>query len=631
MSPSSPGGHASDRPGYSFERYLNVRSATGASFAPDGARLAFLTDITGVAEVWSVGLDPRVGVPPWPEQLTFRGERSLSARFAPHAETLLVNADTGGDERWQLFALSSDGARFTPLTDRPETIYQFGGWSPDGARILYASNERDPRYFDVYERDLASGATSLLLQYDGMATPTRYAPDGQSALVERRRDAYHRSQLLLVGTTRGEVGSVRELTPQIDEGTAQHIFAAWSADRAGLYLLSDRGRNFLALAWLDLNSGALTYLRDEPWDAEALAVSADGKRLALATNEDGYSRLELFDVADGWDARAPLPTPTIPERLRGVALELTWSPDGQRLAFTLAPAADAIDVWVWDAQAGTLTRATRSALGGVPRRSFVAPTLVHYPTFDGRQIPAFLYRPPSGPQTGLPVVVYVHGGPESQFRPTYNAVVQYLVGRGYGVLAPNVRGSSGYGFEYMSLDDIRLRMDSVNDLGHAALWLADQGIADPSRIAVMGGSYGGFMVLSAVTTYPDVWAAGVDIVGIANFVTFLENTGPWRRKLREVEYGSLENDRAFLEEISPIHHVDRITAPLFVVHGANDPRVPVGEAEQIVASLRARGRPVEYLRFEDEGHGLIKRANRLVAYPAIARFLDAHVGRWERA
>ncbi|HUY75824.1 MAG TPA: S9 family peptidase [Ktedonobacterales bacterium] len=613
--------------GYSFERYLNVRSATGASFAPDGGRLSFLTDITGVAEVWGVGLDPRIGAPPWPEQLTFRGERVLGARFAPGAATLLVSGDIGGNEHAQLFTLSGDGAQFTPLTDRPETIYQFGDWSPDGARILYASNERDPRYFDVYERDLASGATTLLLQYDGMATPTRYAPDGRSALVEQRLGAYYRSRLMLVGTTSGEVGAVRALTPQIDEGTAQHIFAAWSADRNGLYLLSDRGRQFRALAWLDLASDELTYLRDEPWDAEELALSADGTRLALTTNEDGYSRLELFDVADGWEARTPLPTPTLPDRLRGVALELSWSPDGQRLAFTLAPAADAVDVWVWDTQAGTLTRATRSALGGVPRASFVAPTLVHYPTFDGRQIPAFLYRPPQGPQTGLPVVVYVHGGPESQFRPTYNAVIQYLVARGYGVLAPNVRGSSGYGYDYMALDDVRLRMDSVNDLRHAALWLAETGVADAKRIAVMGGSYGGFMVLSAVTTYPDLWAAGVDIVGIANFVTFLENTGPWRRKLREVEYGSLEADGAFLEEISPIHHVDRITAPLFVVHGANDPRVPIGEAEQIVASLRARGGLVEYLRFEDEGHGLIKRANRLVAYPAIARFLDEHVGR----
>jgi dipeptidyl aminopeptidase/acylaminoacyl peptidase len=221
----------------------------------------------------------------------------------------------------------------------------------------------------------------------------------------------------------------------------------------------------------------------------------------------------------------------------------------------------------------------------------------------------------------------VHGGPEGQSLPVLNPVIQYFAAHGYGVLAPNVRGSSGYGYEYQSLDDVRLRMDSVADLQYAAFWLKESGIADPGRIAVMGGSYGGFMVLAAVTTYPDLWAAGVDIVGIANFVTFLENTGPWRRKIRESEYGSLENDREFLEHISPIRSVERIRAPMCIIHGANDPRVPVGEAEQIVTALRTHHIPVEYLRFDDEGHGLVKRANRLIAYPAIACFLEEHLGR----
>ncbi len=285
-------------------------------------------------------------------------------------------------------------------------------------------------------------------------------------------------------------------------------------------------------------------------------------------------------------------------------------------------------MWTLDVASGALSQITRSATGGVARDSFVEPSLIHYATFDQRQIPALLYTPHGESATPRPAVVYVHGGPEGQYRPTFNTIVQYFVACGYVVLAPNVRGSSGYGFTYMSLDDVRLRMDSVADLRHAALWLASEGVADPGRIAVMGGSYGGFMTLAALTTYPDIWAAGVDLVGIANFVTFLQNTSAWRRKLREAEYGSLDHDRDFLTAISPIHQVDRIAAPLFVVHGANDPRVPVGEAEQIVASLRARGAPVEYQRYEDEGHGLIKRANRLIAYPAIARFLDQHIGGW---
>jgi dipeptidyl aminopeptidase/acylaminoacyl peptidase len=366
----------------------------------------------------------------------------------------------------------------------------------------------------------------------------------------------------------------------------------------------------------------MTYLSDTSWDVEPLAVTQDGRRMALVTNTDGFSLLEIFEVSKGWEARKRLLTPTLPG---GVIAETAWSRDGTRLAFTFVTADDAPNVWVWDEVAGVVWRATQSALGGIPREAFVTPTLIHYPTFDGREIPAFLYLPHEK-QQGLGMVIHVHGGPESQARPVFNPVIEYLVSHGYGVLAPNVRGSTGYGYEYQSLDDVRLRMDSVKDLQHAALWLGKSGIADPRRIAVMGASYGGFMVLAAVTNYPDLWAAGVDIVGVVNFVTFLENTGPWRRKLRESEYGSLEHDREFLEQISPIRLVDRITAPMFIVHGANDPRVPVGEAEQIVSALRVRGVSVEYLRFEDEGHGLVKRTNRLIAYPAIARFLEQHLG-----
>jgi dipeptidyl aminopeptidase/acylaminoacyl peptidase len=613
-----------------FARYLNVRSAYGASFAPDGRHITFLTDITGVAEAWRVPITPAASEAAWPEQLTFGGERIAGAAYSPVADRLIVGGDIGGNERTQLFLMSGDGTTLAPLTDQPEAIHIFGGWqedgaassgwSPDGTHIVYASNARDPRFFDIFERavdDLAS-EPRLLLRHDGTNYPASYSPDGRSVLVERF-DSNIRNSLLLVDTTTGEV---RQLTPDVTEGPARHISPQWSSDGRGLYLLSDRGRQFLSPAWLDLATGEMTYLRDDQWDADGLALSPDRRRMALVTNVDGASQVEIFDITAGWEGRVALPSPDLPQ---GVVAGVQWSPDGTRIAFTFAPPDDAMDVWIWDVASQTRWRATQSARGGLPDTAFVAPQLAHYPTFDERQIPAYLFLPRGVEPRNLPVVVFVHGGPESQLRPVFNPVIQYFAANGYAVLAPNVRGSSGYGYAYQSLDDIRLRMDSVADLAAAVRWLGDQGIADPRRIAVMGGSYGGFMTLSALTTYPDLWAAGVDIVGIANFVTFLENTGPWRRKLREPEYGSLENDRDFLEAISPIRHVDAITAALFVVHGANDPRVPVGEAEQIVTALRARNVPVEYLRFEDEGHGLIKRANRIRAYPEIARFLDTQV------
>ena len=603
---------------YPFERYLNVRMAYGASFSPDASQLSFLTDITGVAEVWSVPVDTHSTSSAWPTQITFRGNRCMSATFAPKSNTLLITGDVGGNERTQLYLASADGATFDTLTTKPEVMYLFGSWSPDNLHISYSSNERDSRYFDVYERNVETGEVTLLFQHDGTNNAGAYSPDGQSLLITREEDNVH-SQLLLLDRTTKEV---RTLTPETDIGPSLYRDAAWSADRRGLYLRTNRNRQFLSLAYLDLETQEMIYLADAQWDIEHLALTHDGKTMALVTNEDGYSQLELFDVSNGWGERKSLLAPTLP---RGVVFETVWSHDGSRLAITLITPDDSADIWVWDMQEGVVVRATHSATGGIPQEAFIAPSLVRYPTFDEREVPAFLYLPQDGEQRNLPVVVYVHGGPESQSRPEFNSVLQYLASRGYGVFVPNVRGSTGYGYEYQSLDDVRLRMDSVKDLQYAVRWLSESGIADPKRIAVFGGSYGGFMVLSAVTTYPDLWAAGVDIVGIANFVTFLENTGPWRRKLRESEYGSLENDREFLEEISPIRSVDRITAPLFVVHGANDPRVPIGEAEQIVDALKKRNVPVEYMRFEDEGHGIVKRANRLVVYPAIARFLDEHL------
>ena len=603
---------------YSFERYLNVRSASAPSFSHDGKRLSFLTNITGVAEVWSVPIDIHAKTPAWPDQITFRSERVSGASYSPVDDVLLVSADVGGNERDQLYLLSADGANFTALTSQPETIYRFGGWSPDGSRIIYSANERDSHYFDIYERHIESGETKQLYQQDGTNHAFGYSLDGHYVLMSRSYSNVS-NQLFMLDTL---ICEARALTPEIKDGHATYTMPHWSANMEGLYLLSNSGRQFLSLAWLDLATAEMIYLRDDQCDADALALTRDGTRMALVFNEDGYSRLLLFDVSQGWDARVEMCVPELPKGIYGVA----WSKDGKRLAIEVYSATDAPDIWIWDVQEEKLWRATRSSLGGIPQETFVEPSLVHYTTFDGRQIPAFLYLPHAREPLSLPVVIHVHGGPEGQSRPEFDPVVQYLVAREYAVLKPNVRGSTGYGYEYQSLDDVRLRMDSVADLQHAVFWLCDSGIADPKRIAVMGGSYGGFMVLSAITTYPDLWAAAVDIVGIANFVTFLENTGPWRRKLREAEYGSLEQDREFLEQISPIHQVDRITSPLFVVHGANDPRVPVGEAEQIVAALRERNVPIEYMRFEDEGHGLVKRSNRLIAYPAIARFLDAYLG-----
>jgi dipeptidyl aminopeptidase/acylaminoacyl peptidase len=597
-------------PTYDFARYLNIRSAYGSSFAPDGERLAFITNITGVPQVWQVAA--RGG---WPDQLTFFGERVSYVEYALGDGRALFGMDVGGSERTQLYLLTAGGEQSIHLTpEAPEAIHTFGGWSRDSSQIAFSANRRNPADFDVYVRDVGpagEGTARCVLEAQGMHVVAGWAPDGAWLIVRRS----HTNMSHDLYRLRLADGALDLLTPH--QGQARYEEINVTPDGRGLYLATDAVGDFMRPAYLDLASMELRALDAVEWDVDAVRLSPDGRILAVVSNQDGYSHWALHDLAAGTD----LPTPQLPP---GVCMLLAFAAGSNALSFTLTGPQHPPDVWVYDLRDQQARQVTYSSLAGIPRPSFARPELLHYPTFDGRSIPAYLYRPRAG--DNLPVIVDVHGGPESQRRVEFNAIYQYFLQCGFAILAPNVRGSTGYGRAYSHLDDVEKRMDSVADLAWAARWLRDTGAADPQRIAVMGGSYGGFMVLAALTAYPDLWAAGVDIVGIANFVTFLEHTGPWRRHLREAEYGSLERDRALLESLSPIHKVDRIQAPLMVIHGANDPRVPIGEADQIVASIQGRKGSVEYLRFEDEGHGIVKLANRLICYPAIARFLDQYVG-----
>ena len=583
---------------YDFGRYLKIRGAWGASWSPDGGRVAFLTEITGVPQVWEISSEGG-----WPEQLTFYEERISGAKYSPAENRLVFGMDAGGNERAQFFLLEND--RVTDLTRAPDAIHQSGAFSPDGGRIAYTATRRNGTDFDVFVQDLPDGEPTLVWEVSGYHTVPCWSPDGSFLIVARHRSNTDNDFYRLDLKTR----EATLLTPH--EGEARFRSPNVTPDGTSLYLATDRDGDFVRLARMDLSSLEIDHLTPDDHDVEEVELSEDGRLLAATRNVGGYSDLLLFNGRGG-----RMPDPEIP---RGIVGGLAFSPDSKKLAFTLTGPTRNPDVWTMRLPDGEARRLTRSSTAGIPPQSFRKPELVRYPSFDGLEIPAVFYEPGA---ENAPVVVNVHGGPEGQSRPSFAPVTQYLLGRGYAVFAPNVRGSTGYGKAYTHLDDVRLRMDSVRDLAHAAYWLRGRG---HEKIAVMGGSYGGFMVLAALTEYPDLWSAGVDIVGIANLVTFLQNTGSYRRKLREPEYGSLENDGDFLRSISPIHKADRITAPLMVVHGKNDPRVPVGEAEQIVDRVRANGGGVEYLLYEDEGHGLAKLKNRLDAYPKIVAFLNGHL------
>jgi dipeptidyl aminopeptidase/acylaminoacyl peptidase len=589
---------------YEFARYLKIRAAHGATWSPDGRRIAFLTDITGVSQVWEVAVEGG-----WPEQLTFHEERISGIHYSPKENRLLFSIDAGGNERSQLFALDGPTGEERDLTRAPEAIHYFGGFSPDGERIAYTATRRNGTDFDVFVQVLGdSNEPEVVWETSGYHTVSCWAPDVSFLIVSRHHSNLNND---LYRLDLANAGEAKLLTPH--EGDARFLGVRVTPDGRHAFLATDRDGDFMRLARLDLSDGEIEYLTPDDWDVEEVELSEDGRWLAVTRNVEGYSNFVLFN---GRGRRVPGP-----EMPRGILGGFEFSPDGDRLAFTLTSPDRNPDVWVVDLPDGEPRRLTRSSTAGIPPRTFRRPEIVRYPSFDGLKIPALFYEPEAS-SDNAPVVVNVHGGPESQSRPLFAPVTQYLLGRGYAVFAPNVRGSTGYGKAYTHLDDVYLRMDSVEDLAHAVHWLRGRG---HQRVAVMGGSYGGFMVLAALTEYPELWTAGVDIVGIANMVTFLENTGSYRRALREPEYGSLERDRDFLESISPIHKAQEITSPLMVIHGKNDPRVPVGEAEQIVERVRQNGGVVEYLLYEDEGHGLAKLKNRLDAYPKIAAFLDEHL------
>lgn len=602
-----------------LDGWLAGRSATFRDFMADGS-LLITTRFGDTEQVHRVRQPGGAR-----EQLTFDNEPAggVIANPAPGSTRFLFTRDQGGNENAQLYLQDADTRQARRLTDG-KSRHGGGVWSRDGRRIALQSNARNGTNQDVYVIDVErDSAARLIVAAQGQTwTPLDWSPDGQRLLlldyVSVTQAALYVAEVESGAVTR--VPLTRDANkPETQTGIGA---ARFSIDGRGVWLTADLGGEFLQLHYADLAEGRLrTLTEDIPWDIEDFDVSSDGRWLAHVANVDGYSQLTLLDLGAAQTLRpAGLP--------QGIISNLRFDRSGSRLGFSLESSTAPRDVWTYNLAAGQATRWTFSETGQVDPQRVSAAQVFRYPTWDRdgraqRRIPALLQKP-SRPGKH-PVVIDIHGGPEGQSRPSYSPFLQYLVGElGYAVIQPNVRGSTGYGRRYTLLDNGRLREDSVRDIGALLVWIAAQPDLDPERVVVMGGSYGGYMVLASLIAYGDRLRGGIDIVGISNFVTFLTNTAGYRRELRRVEYGD-ERDpsmRAFLQRISPLEKAEMIRRPLLVVQGLNDPRVPASESEQLVTKIRAQGGEVWYLAAKDEGHGFRKKTNRDFQSKTMATFLE---------
>ena len=577
------------------QRYQNYRAAQFEDWLPDGSMLIG-TRFGATQQLHHVKAPGSART-----QLTFFAEPVADALTVPGSSRFVLRRDTGGDEWFQLYAMGLTGEPVA-LTEGGTTRNQAPVFSKDGTLLLWARATKGSPDYAILAADPAEPKSRRVVhQGTGNISPEDISPDKRQALIARNI-SNRETRLSLLDLATGQA------TPlSFTDTPARYEEARFTPDGRSIIVITDADSDLRRLVEIELATGKRTVLApDLKWDVETFDLSDDGRTLAYVVNEDGFSRV----VAQDRVTRRALPQPKLP---RGVLTAIDFSPDGRRLAIALTTATSAGDVWSWDVAGGELTRWTDSETGGLDPAELAEPTLIRFKSFDGLSVPAFVYRPKDvAANAKTPVIVDIHGGPESQTRPGWNPGAQYFADTlGATVILPNVRGSDGYGKRYLNLDNAEKREDSVKDIGALLNWIAGQPNLDAERVAVYGQSYGGYMSLAAMTHYSDRLVGGVERYGISNWITFLNNTEAYRRDNRRAEYGDERKPeiRALFERISPMANIEKIGKPMLVMQGANDPRVPKSESDQVVAELRENGVETWYVSFADEGHGFLKKPN----------------------
>jgi dipeptidyl aminopeptidase/acylaminoacyl peptidase len=590
-------------------RLAKIGSCTSPAFSPDGRQLAFISNMSGLPQIWKVAASGG-----WPEMVTGLDDPVGSVTWSPDGAWLAFNLAPGGGMNEQVYLVRPDGTGLRRLTPGGKDNNRLGVWSRDGKLLTIGSSRRTAAAIDAYVVDVFTGDMRLVTENPGVGGFSDLTPDRRFALLNRlvaRGD----NNLYLV-----EIASGREtlLTPHQGPGS---FFGSFAPDGRSVYLATNKDRDLRAFGRIPLaggQPGSIEVVASRP-DAELdnFEIDDQGRRAALVWNVAGKSELEILDLGNGKAESRP----KLPAELAG---GMKFSSDGSRLALTVSGSTMPADIWTLEVGTGRWTRITSSPHPGVDLGHLVRPELVRYRAHDGLGLSGWLYRPAAG-NGPFPTVLSFHGGPESQERPGFSSTYQALLARGIAVFAPNVRGSSGFGKRFVNLDNGALRFDGVKDIRASVDAVVGSGVADPRRIGIMGGSYGGYMVMAGLTDYPELFAAGANLYGVVNFDTFFKHTEGWMAAISKVEYGDPEKEADLLRRLSPIHRVDRVRAATIVLHGANDTNVPVVEAEQVVDSLKKRNVPVEYVLFPDEGHGWRKTANRVRSTVAIAQWFEKHL------
>jgi prolyl oligopeptidase PreP (S9A serine peptidase family) len=611
-----------------FERYLAIETAGGAAWHPESTKIMFVYDSPGQFQIFSVPIKTQHTL--WPTRLTFEIDRCTDPRWLSDG-TIIFTSDRGGDENFQIGLIDTDGELSWVTADlkAKHLITKVTETS-----VYYSANIKDKSVFAIYRHKIPfqSNRPELIYQPVFGIFKTKIVSQNERLLILQQYTANNHQELFVFDIVTKKLRSLTGFMTR--DANARWDVHRW-IDKESMLVTSDLESEFLRFVLLNLNGEMREIYEIEEnlrHDVEGVTWTERSPFTYFAYNEEGYSKLNraIFTnegCTNFESIRLPQEAVITAGDTRSFTQGMTVSLDGKLLAITFSSPISPTNVWILEVDTKEHWKATDAGTAGLNPTSFIDTTLEEFHSFDQLRIPYFRYIPGGKkPKKGWPAIIMIHGGPEAQIRPAFSPFIQFCLFSGFAMITPNVRGSTGYSKTYLDLDNVEKRLDSIQDIKYLVTHLKkkDKEI-DSNRLAVLGGSYGGFAVLSAMTEHPTLWKAGVDLYGITNFVTFLKNTASWRRKIREAEYGSLEHDMETLKRISPIHKIDQIIAPLFIIAGDNDERVPLSESIQMYEKLKEKSLPVKLLRFADEGHGITKLKNKIQAYSEVIEWLEEHV------